>query len=332
MWNQFRAVDHPDLKDLASKVPDIVLRSRQDGTVKGYSAGFARWKRWASNYSEVKVLPAEPKYVALYLASIFQMSKSHAPVSNAYYSISWAHKQAFVNDPTSHDIVKRIKESALRVLGTGNNVKCPISTDSLILLSKKFSCKNASLKDLRINCICLLAFAGFLRYDEFSKVICSDVKFFDTHMAIFVEQSKTDVYRDGVQVYISRTDTLCCPVNAMSRYFHSAGFDFDSQEFLFRGLTYHRKFKKYTLRKQNKGLSYTCARDIVLHAFGSIGLNIKDFGTHSLRKGGATAASCHQVNDRLIKKHGRWLSDKSKDLYISETIEEKLQVTKNLGI
>ena len=52
----------------------------------------------------------------------------------------------------------------------------------------------------------------------------------------------------------------------------------------------------------------------------------------SLRKGGATAASCHHVNDRLIKKHGRWQSDKSKDLYISESLDQKLQVTKNLGI
>ena len=194
---------HPKLQKLAEDVPGVVLKSRQDGTVKGYTAGFARWKRWAQNFPEIKVLPAEPRYVALYLTSIFQMSKSHAPVSNAYYSISWAHKQACVDDPTVHDIVKRIKESALRVLGTGNNVKCPIAVDSIVSLCKKYSSVNAKLKELRIACICLLAFSGFLRYDEFSKILVSDLKFFDTHVTVFVERSKTDVYRDGVQVYIT---------------------------------------------------------------------------------------------------------------------------------
>ena len=315
---------------MAKSVPDIAIRSRQDGTVKGYLAGFRRWKAWASNYSEIKTLPAEPKYVALYLTSIFQSSKSHAPVTNAFYSLSWAHKVACVPDPTIHDIVKRIKESASRVLGSGNNSKCPISTDSLVTICKRFASVSASLKDLRIASICLLAFSGFLRYDEFSNVLFSDIVFFDTHMTVFIERSKTDVYRDGVRVYIAKTNTISCPVKCLARYVQAAGFVPQSQEYVFRGLTYHRKKKFYTLRKQNKGMSYTCTREVILHAFGSIGLNVADFGTHSLRKGGATAASCHMVNNRLIKKHGRWSSEKSKDLYISESLEEKLSVTKNL--
>ena len=332
IWEQFNDVRHPDLQLLAKAVPDIALRSRQDGTVRGYLAGFRRWKAWASAYTEIQTLPADSRYVALYLTSVFQSSKSHAPVTNAYYSISWAHKVACVPDPTSHDIVKRIKESALRVLGSGNNSKCPISVNDLVLICNKYSTVNASLKDLRIVCICLLVFSGFLRYDEFSNVLVSDVNFFDTHMTIFIEKSKTDVYRDGVRVYISKTYSLTCPVNVMSRYVDAAGFDKFSQEFLFRGLTYHRKKKLYTLRKQNKGMSYTCTREVVLNAFQSVGLKVSDFGTHSLRKGGATAASCHHVCDRLIKKHGRWASEKSKDLYISESIGEKLSVTKNLGL
>ena len=332
IWEQFADVSHPDLQLLAQAVPDIAIRSRQDGTVKGYLAGFKRWKAWANKYTEIKTLPADAKYVSLYLTSVFQSSKTHAPVTNAYYSISWAHKVACLPDPTTHDIVKRIKESAARVLGTGDNAKCPISSDCIVALTKKYSHVNANLKDLRIVCICLLAFSGFLRYDEFSNVLVSDVAIFDTHMTVFVEKSKTDIYRDGVKVYISKTNTLSCPVYCMQRYISAAGFDSDSQEFLFRGLTYHRKRKVYTLRKQNKGMSYTCTREVVLSAFASIGLSVVNFGTHSLRKGGATAASCHSVNDRLIKKHGRWSSEKSKDLYISEGLNEKLCVTKNLGI
>ncbi|XP_062583387.1 uncharacterized protein LOC134245140 [Saccostrea cucullata] len=53
---------------------------------------------------------------------------------------------------------------------------------------------------------------------------------------------------------------------------------------------------------------------------------------YSLRSGGATSAAAAGVSDRLFKKHGRWRSDNSKDGYVKENQNEKLSVTKNLGI
>ena len=112
----------------------------------------------------------------------------------------------------------------MRVLGTGNNVKCPISSLNLVLLCNKYSSPSANLKDLRIASICLLAFTVFLRYDELSKIIVSDLKISDSHLTIFVEKSKTDVYRDRVQVYISKTNSKVCPVSVISRYCEAAEF------------------------------------------------------------------------------------------------------------
>lgn len=50
------------------------------------------------------------------------------------------------------------------------------------------------------------------------------------------------------------------------------------------------------------------------------------FSLHSLRSGGATAASNNNVPDRLLKVHGRWASDKAKDGYIDDSIQKKLLV------
>ena len=309
-----------------------MIQSRQEGTVKNYLFGFNRWKKWASQYAEVTVLPAQPKYVAIFLTDILYASKSHAPVSNAFYSLSWAHKMAGVLDPTEHEVVKRIKDSAHRVLGKGNNTKSPVTPDILFALYDFYGLEDASLKDLRIMAICLLSYSGFLRYDEYSNILFSDVVFHDDFVTIFIEKSKTDVYRDGKQVFVSCTDSKCCTVKMLKRYIHLAKFAENSQDYLFKGLTYHHKSKTYTLRKQHKGISYTTAREIVLKAFGSVGLNIKEFGTHSMRKGGATAAAKNHVLDRLIMKHGRWVSERSKDLYITEGVQEKLSVSKSLGI
>ena len=48
-------------------------------------------------------------------------------------------------------------------------------------------------------------------------------------------------------------------------------------------------------------LSYTRMRELFIEAFSSFGPNIKSFGLHSLRAGGATAACNFGISDRLFK-------------------------------
>ena len=46
-------------------------------------------------------------------------------------------------------------------------------------------------------------------------------------------------------------------------------------------------------------------------------------GSHSLRRGGATAAAKAKVRTHVIKRHDRWASD-AVYLYIVDAIEEQL--------
>ena len=52
--------------------------------------------------------------------------------------------------------------------------------------------------------------------------------------------------------------------------------------------------------KNNKSLSYTRAREIVLETLGKIGLEKSKFGLHSLRSGGASQAANAGVQDCFI--------------------------------
>lgn len=63
-----------------------------------------------------------------------------------------------------------------------------------------------------------------------------------------------------------------------------------------------------------------------------LGLKKCNFGLHSLRSGGATAAANAGISDRLFKKHGRWKSENAKDGYIRENIVHQLSVSMNIGI
>ena len=181
--------------------------------------------------------------------------------------------------------------------------------------------------------MCLLAFVAFLRYDELSRVCRSDLVFYKEYVALFIQKSKTDVYKEGNWVVISRLDSPNCPISMLERYLAKANIKEDSDEFIFRSLAAAKTTAAgHVLRRTNVPISYGLTRQIILSAFKSVGLSQKLFGTHSLRKGGATAANLQKVADRLILKHGRWVSEKSKNIYISEDLQQRLSVSRSLGL
>lgn len=55
-------------------------------------------------------------------------------------------------------------------------------------------------------------------------------------------------------------------------------------------------------------------------------------GLHSMRAGGVSRAARSNVNERCWKRHGRWKGEKSKDGYVEDSVEQRLQVSKHLGL
>ena len=70
----------------------------------------------------------------------------------------------------------------------------------------------------------------------------------------------------------------------------------------------------------------------MLEKTAAIGLDPKQFGLHSLRAGGASAAANAGVPDRWFKRHGRWRSENAKDGYIKDKLEDRLSVSQNIGL
>jgi len=59
------------------------------------------------------------------------------------------------------------------------------------------------------------------------------------------------------------------------------------------------------------------------------------YDLHSLRSGGITAAvrnSTNLIPERLLEIHSRWKSDSAKDMYVVVSLENRLHVTKCLGL
>ena len=168
-----------------------------------------------------------------------------------------------------------------------------------------------------------------MRFDELSSLCFNDVLIRDDYLVICIRKSKTDQYRQGNEVLISKGDTPACPVSMYQRYLELVGDVGDKQFFVFRPI--FRSKDNCKLIYKNKKISYSAARNNIIPLIKSV-VGEVDIGLHSLRSGGATVAANSDVDDRCLKRHGRWKTDSSKDGYIVDSVEKRLLVSKSLGL
>ena len=185
------------------------------------------------------------------------------------------------------------------------------------------------LDSVRLLAICLLGFAGFMRCEELLKLECADVKFKEEGMVLSIRSSKTDQFREGDSLLVGRTGAITCPVQMMERYFRMGHLNGESHDRVFRAIV---NSKGGEMLRKSGGLSYSRLRELLLEKISMLGMGPRQFGMHSLRAGGATAAANAGVPDRLFKRHGRWRSESAKDCYVKDSVDSRLSVSKSLGI
>ena len=255
--NLFSDVQDPELKRLAPVAPGYTLKSRSDSTVRKYLNGFHFWSSWAKEFKEISLLPAKDIYVALFIVSCLQQNISIGRITDTIFGINWVHLSLGMVSPYSSSIAKNLLETSKRLLEKTKTKKEPITPDYLAALVKKFGNAKASLKDLRLLAICLIGYAGFLRFKELSNIKRKDIVFYDAYSKILIEKSKTDVYREGKWVLIGKTGNYTCPVSMLLRYIQKAKITHSHNNYIFRSLIYYKSSNSYRLESNFRPLSYT---------------------------------------------------------------------------
>lgn len=320
-------LEDPDNAHLAKKLCEFLLKSKSVNTCKKYMSSFNKWCKFIKNKNK-PCIPANPVHLSLFVTHLMNIGSSYHVISSAIYSIKWAHSILGYSDPTIHPFIKSLLDSSKRHNKPSITKKEPVSTSNLINLCDHFK-GSSNLSDIRDLCMILISFAGFLRFDELSSLLCSDIVFMGDYMKVFIRKSKTDQYRQGNEVLIARGVTSACPVKMTEKYFKLGSIDNSSCDFLFKPLFKSKDGAK--LINKNKKLSYTRTRECLVSKLKSVMGNV-NIGLHSLRSGGATTAANSDVNDRIWKKHGRWISDSSKDGYVKDSLESRISVSRKLGL
>jgi len=113
-----------------------------------------------------------------------------------------------------------------------------------------------------------------------------------TLLQVHLKASKTDPFREGVDVYVGKSGNDICPISAMSVYLSSRGGQ-DGPLFLFEDGTFLTKDRFVSA---------------VREALKLIGIDPSKYSGHSFRRGAATTAQSRGISDVTIKMLGRWKS------------------------
>lgn len=324
-----RGLQDADLAALAVEIPTALRASHADNTNKSYSYIAKKWTDWALGFVEICVMPANPFYLALYGIHLSKTATSNSVLKSLIPAVSWAHRQkGFVFD--CDDFFLRDTMSGLiRLLAKPKQPKDALTVEQLKTVAD--SVKYHDVGDLRVVCMIMLAFCGFLRFAELANIKRSDLQFFGWYMKINITKSKTDQLRNGRSVLISRLDKGYCPVALTQIYLVMVGINDNDSCYIFRNLAVSNGVVT-GLRKADKPMLYTTARQVVKAKFASLDIDTSNLGLHSLRSGGATAAVRNGVPERLLQRHGRWSSEACKNMYIEDSQSQLLSVTQNLGL
>ena len=280
---------------------------------------------------EIEAFPAKTEHVSLYLQHLLDSTQSYSVVDSAIYAIQWDHNLAGLPSPVDAPIIRDISKAAKKMNGAHVvSRKQAVTADMIGTLVSASNLSN--LLDLRNVCIFVLAFAGFFRINEVLHIKYGDVRFQSGYVAIDVNNSKTDQLRKGSEVVIASGSSIdTCPVNILRRYLTEVErYHIDSSHYIFRPLSKCRAGHK--LVYVNKPISDSSIRDYFKRSFKDIVLDVSQFGTHSLRAGGASAAANAGVQDRLFQRHGRWKTVSAKNDYVEDSLDSRLSVSRMLGI
>jgi hypothetical protein len=156
-------------------------------------------------------------------------------------------------------------------------------------------------------------------------------------MVVFIEEQKTDQYREGAFVpFVNTGEPL--GAYALTAELLSRLPEGQNSLSIFRRVN-TGKVKGEFFR--NEAMSYTLVSEGINAALTAIGENAKDYGLHSFRSGAKSHVDKKQkglpeherIPERLSNKHGRWTANSTAALgYTADDAEDQLLVPRALGL
>ena len=294
---------------LDEKIAYFRVRALEKSTHLSYASHRKAYFSFCEEYS-IPPVPASPLQIARYTAHLASRLSANS-IPKYLNIIRILHEEAGLGDPHIGDmfLVQQVRRGIEKEKGKGAKRVKPITPQ--ILLSIRERLVLTEFNDAAIWAVCVLGFFGLLRR---SNLLCPGLNDFDPqkHLArqavsvspekisIQLNWAKNNQFKERSRVLIlpSCPNHPLCPVAALSNYLALAPHLLPSHPLFWR-----LKQSGYT------PMSYSFFCKCFQNILNSIGLDGKLFGTHSLRRGGATWGFQRGLSSDAIRALGDWQSD-----------------------
>ena len=182
------------------------------------------------------MLRQQKRYVILYMLSLFQNDKPYPVIQMLYYAIKYFNEFFTGGRELWSHFITKILEGIKRLSGYTENTKSPLSSSDLKRTFQYLGGVETNLTNSRLMMIPVRSFMGFLRFSGLLNFKRSDFILHNTHMSIFIEKSKSDIYRKGHWLHLAKLNSNLCPLDLTKTYFVLAGIDKQCDKYIFRGI------------------------------------------------------------------------------------------------
>ena len=126
----------------------------------------------------------------------------------SYYTIKYFNEFVTGGREMGSHFITKVLEGVKRLSGYTENPKSPLSSSDLNRTFPYLGGVELNLTNSRLKMILILSFTDFLRFSELSNLKRTDFILRNTHMSIFIEKSKNDIYRKGKTLAFSSQTKL----------------------------------------------------------------------------------------------------------------------------
>ena len=301
--------------DLRSALIKFVQDNKHRGTTAVYNTHQRDFLKFCNERS---LDPQKPETIAVYYIFLLNTkkfaSKTIHVAASAVASLSQFDITKPCKDPLTKAVLKTVKLKARQ----------PKSKKPLLIshLEKMATLVKPNCENIRDFLMITIMTVGMMRESEIVNLRTTDVWLEINSpnkevLFVFVEKSKTDQERKGHTIVIGQTPTNKVNVITWYAIYKQARSQNNSPWFF------------YNMRNKER-LAKSTPLFIVRTWLSSINIaDPKNYGSHSCRRGGATAAAAAGIQERLIKRHGNWKSD-AVHIYIEDTIDNRLSVANKM--
>jgi len=280
-----------DLKTLHEETLNNLKSSKAINTIRAYKSDFKDFGAFCAKHS-FRVLPTEPKIVALYLTYLSGKDAKMSTLRRRLVSIGMMHKLKGHYLDTKHPVIIENLMGIKRTKGSIQRGKKPILINQLKaiidVINKE---KIEEIKKIRDKSIILVGFGGGFRRTELISIDYEDLEFVPEGVKITLRRSKTDQFGEGMTKGLPYfSNETYCPVVHLKKWIKISNIK-DGPVF--------RRFAKGCSLTSNR-LTDQSVVLLIKKYLALAGIENKNYSGHSLRSGFATVSAESGANERSI--------------------------------